>query len=240
VTGSVSRGVADDLSDIEMLLVTTRDLTLEECYTLAGAAGLVELDTWGPQGTRARRVFGYIERVPIELIWWPRAYAEDAVDGAGDAIVHAVPLRTQGALADWQARLSPMPAEAAAAAIEEAALTWGGFAPEGFLTIVREGEVLARLERMVDDAGRVLRLVYALNGRWPPTAKRLAARADELEVKPARLGERIEDAFVEGDPRKSLRLLAGVQLDAVRLAPDGPNVVRAREWLARVIAVLGE
>src|SRR5689334_7376353 len=32
VTGSVSRGVADDLSDIEMLIVTPDDLDLDECF----------------------------------------------------------------------------------------------------------------------------------------------------------------------------------------------------------------
>ena len=37
--------------------------------------------------------------------------------------MHAVPLRTQGALAEWQERLVPMPPAAVAAAIEDAALT---------------------------------------------------------------------------------------------------------------------
>lgn len=41
LTGSVSRGVADDLPDIEMLL---------------RMAGLVELDTWGAQKTEVSRV----------------------------------------------------------------------------------------------------------------------------------------------------------------------------------------
>lgn len=240
VTGSVSRGVADDVSDVEMLLVTTRECALEECFGLAGRAGLDELGTWGPQGGATKRVFGYFEGVPIELVWWSLEHAERSVDGAGDAIVHAVPLRTQGALAAWRERLLPMPAETAATVIEDAALTWGGFAPEGFLTIVRAGETLSRLERMVDDAARVLRLVHALNSRWPPTTKRLAARAEPLEVKPERLAARIEEALSEPDPRRALRLLAELQLDAVRLAPDGPNVVRARHWLPRVIRVLGE
>ena len=51
------------------------------------------------------------------------------VSSAGDAIAHGVPLRTSGALARWQARLRKYPEELAAARIEEAALTWGGFAP---------------------------------------------------------------------------------------------------------------
>ena len=50
VTGSVSRGVADELSDIEMLVVTREPLALEDCYGLARAAGLDGLDTWTFQG----------------------------------------------------------------------------------------------------------------------------------------------------------------------------------------------
>jgi predicted nucleotidyltransferase len=38
LTGSVSRGVADDVSDIEMLVVTRDEPDLEECFSLAAAA----------------------------------------------------------------------------------------------------------------------------------------------------------------------------------------------------------
>jgi len=72
LTGSVSRGMADEVSDLEMLVVTREPLALEECFRLARAAGLDELGTWGAQGGPARRVSGYRERVPLELIWRPR------------------------------------------------------------------------------------------------------------------------------------------------------------------------
>jgi predicted nucleotidyltransferase len=235
VTGSVSRGVADELSDIEMLLVTPTELSLEQCFELAGAAGLRQLSTWGPQNVPTRRVFGYCHGVPIELIWWSRPYAEAAYAGAGDAIVNAVALRTAGDLGRWQAALATVPVETIC---EEAALPWGGFAPEGILTIARPGETFSRLEWTVDGVQRVLRIVYAVNGQWPPTAKRLAERADHLPVTPERLAERIEDAVTERDPHRALRILTELQLDAVRLAPEGPSVLRARDWLARALDLL--
>lgn len=245
VTGSVSRGVADELSDIEMLLVTPRQLELDECYSLARDVGLSELDSWGPQGGPTRKVFGYLDGVPVELIWWFRQAAEEAVaallrgevTGSADALAHAVPLRGD-AIARWREQLATMPPEVAAAVIEDAALTWGGFAPEGYLTIARPGDTLVRLEYMTGDAGRVVRIVYALNGKWPPTTKRLAARVDELAVTPDRLAARIEEALTEPDPRRALRLLAELQLETAELAPDGPNVIRARRWLPRVIDAL--
>ena len=240
LTGSVSRGVADEVSDIEMLVVTPEPLELAACFEHARAAGLEELDTWGAQGTPTQRVSGFREGVPLELIWWSREYAESSIDAillgdtssAADAIANGIPLRTSGSLSRWQVRLSDYPDDLAATRIEEAALTWGGFAPAGLLTLARPGEQLARIERMLDDASRVLRIVYALNRVWQPTHKRLAARAASLAVKPARLAERIDDAFSESDPRRALLVMTELQSETVALAPDGPNVNRARLWLA--------
>ena len=126
----------------------------------------------------------------------------------------------------------------AVARIEDAALTWGGYAPEGMLTITRPGERLVLVERMLDDATRVLQIVYALNRVWPPTTKRVALRVEALPLKPERLAERIEHALTEPDPFRALLVLNELQLETVALAPSGPNVDRARRWLAEVSEVL--
>ena len=246
ITGSVSRGVADDVSDIEMLLVTSEPLELDECFEHARRAGLAGLDTWGLQGAETKRVFGYRERVPIELVWWSRDFAEASVaailagepSGSGDALANGVALRSAGLLDEWKNRLSEYPDELAAERIEDAALTWGGFAPEGWLTVIRPGERLALVELIYDDAIRVLSIVYAMNRVWPPTTKRLAARLDELSVKPDRLAERIEEALTEANPARAALVMKELQLETAELAPSGPNVDRARRWLRDVIEVL--
>ena len=240
LTGSVSRGVADDVSDIEMLIVTQGELDLEDCFSLAAACGLADLGTWGAQGVAAKRVSGYREDVPIELIWWSRAHAASAIDAifvddrstSADAIANGVALRTSGLLAQWQERLRHYPDELAGVRIEDAALTWGGFAPAALLTLLRPGERLALVERMVDDASRVARIVFALNRVWQPTLKRLSDRAATLTHKPEHLAERIEEALTEPDPRRALLVMTELQADTVALAPDGPNIIRARQWLS--------
>ncbi len=246
LTGSVSRGVADEVSDIEMLVVTSDPLELAECFDLARAAGLDGLDTWGPRDGQARRVSGYRERVPLELIWWAHEYAEARIDAVlageasstADALVHGVPLRTSGLLAAWQERLRKYPPELAAAQIEEAALRWGGFTPAGLLTVARPGERLALSEWLLDAAGRVLTIVFALNRVWLPTTKRLSARVAPLALKPDRLAERMQEALTEPDPRRALRIMTELQLETVLLAPSGPNVDRARTWLAEAAQLL--
>jgi hypothetical protein len=248
LTGSVSRGDADELSDIEMLLVTTTRLDLAECFEHASRAGLGDLDTWGVQGTEVSRVFGYYEGVPIETTWWPQDFAEASVaalvsgeqSAAAEALASGIALRSGGLLETWQQRLRVYPEALAAARIEEAALAWGGFHPTGFLTLARPGERLALVEYLYNDAVRVLRIVYALNRLWQPTSKRLADRVQALPVKPERLAERIEEALTEPDPLRAMVVMSQLQADTVDLAPRGPNIDRARRWLRQVTAVLRE
>ena len=248
LTGSVSRGVADEISDIEMLLVTTTRLDLTECFEHASRVGLVNLDTWGTQGTEVSRVFGYYEGLPIETIWWPREFAQATVSAllsgeqsaAAEALANGIALRTIGLLETWQQQLGVYPEALAAARIEESAFTWGGFHPRGYLTLARPGERLALVEYLYNDAVRVLQIIYALNRVWQPTSKRLADRVRGLPVKPERLAERIELALTEPDPLRAMLVMTELQADTADLAPPGPNIDRARRWLREVIAVLRE
>ena len=240
LTGSVSRGVADDVSDIEMLVVTEEQLSLEEAYDLARRAGLEERDSWGDPSTPTRRVFGYFDGEPVETIWWSRELAEElfARGGSAEALANGVALRTSSLLAGWQERLADYPDELVAERVEKAAERWGGFTPAGLLTLVRDDVALARMEWLVEAAQRVLAIVFALNREQLPTAKRLGARVEPLAIKPDRLAERMEEALAEPDPRRALLVLTELQLDTVRLAPSGPNVDRARTWLAEGLTLL--
>jgi hypothetical protein len=73
---------------------------------------------------------------------------------------------------------------------------------------------------------------------WQPTHKRLAARVARLGHKPERLVERIEEALTERAPHTALLVMTELQADTVALAPNGPNVDRARLWLAEAREIL--
>jgi predicted nucleotidyltransferase len=246
LTGSVSRGMADEVSDIEMLFVTTEQLELAECFEHARKIGFERMDTWGPQGVPTNRVFGYVDDVPVETIWWSREFAEASVgaifdgqpSGSAEALANGVSLRTVGLLEDWQERLRDYPEELAAARIEDAALPWGGFHASGVLTLLRPGDRLQLVEWLLDSSLRVLQIVYALNRVWPPTTKRLADRVQALAVKPDRLAERIEEVLTEPDPTRAMVALSELQLDTLALAPSGPNVDRAKGWVGEALDLL--
>ena len=220
--------------------MTEEQLSLEETFELARKAGLEERDSWGDPSTPTRRVSGYLDGQPIETIWWSRELAEElfASGGSAEALANGVALRTSGLLADWQERLADFPDALVAERVEKAAERWGGYTPAALLTIARPDCSLARMEWLVDSAQRALAIVFALNRIHPPTAKRLAARVEALSVKPERLAERIDAGArrkgpaprAAGDDRAPAR-------DGVA-RPSGPNVDRARTWLAEGIEVL--
>ena len=240
LTGSVSRGVADDVSDIEMLCVVEEPISLDEAFALVRGAGLEGLDTWGDPSTPTRRVSGYLDGQPIETIWWTLEIAEERFreGGSPEALANGVALRGGDLLRSWQERLRDYPDELAAARIESAAERWGGYTPAALLTVIREEDQLARTEWLLDCATRVLTIVYALNRVWQPTTKRLAQRLEPLAVKPERLAERLDEIVLEPDPVRAVIAMSELQLETVQLAPSGPNVDRAREWLAQAIRIL--
>ena len=97
---------------------------------------------------------------------------------------------------------------------------------------------MALAEWILDGAIGVLTIAFALNRVWQPTTKRVAMRVAPLRIRPDRLAERIEEALTESDPRRALRVVTELQLDTVLLAPSGPNVDRARTWLAEGANIL--
>ena len=209
LTGSVSRGVADGVSDIELLVVTEEQLSLEETFELARLAGLEERDSWGDPSTPTRRVSGYLDGQPIETIWWFRDLAEQlfASGGSAEALANGVALRTSGLLADWQERLADFPDTLVAERVERAAERWGGYTPAALLTIARPDSSLARMEWLVDSARRVLAIVFcASTASISPTAE--AGSPERVE---ALLGQaqsaspsKIDEALAEADPRSAL------------------------------------
>ena len=80
VTGSVSRGVADDVSDVEMLLVTRDQLDLDTCFELARPPVSSGSARGGRRDPRPPASPGYFEEIPFELIWWSREYADASIN----------------------------------------------------------------------------------------------------------------------------------------------------------------
>ena len=229
LTGSVSRGVADDVSDIELLVI---------CETLPEELPLEELQSWAPGSTGAHWFGGWFEGEWIELVWWTPAYVEERVRGiaAGELVDHAR-LRTAEAIVNgiplrgerhgvWVEQLSRYPDGLAARIVDDVTADWTE-PVRSQRSVLREGDALMLAQRLVQDAEGILRVVFALNEAWEPGWKRLAQRVEGLAVEPERLAERI-DATLRALDLQAMRALAA---EALALAPETPKIREARRLL---------
>lgn len=228
LTGSTARGVADEHSDIELLVLAD---DLPEALPLADAR------SWSPRVEGAQWYGGFAEGEFVELVWWTPAYAEERVRAiaageivdwqrlkTAEAIVNGIPLRGDRA-AGWCARLAAWPAGLTEAIVDDAAADWEAPPPRGEL---RPGDALALAWRVALDGENIVRIVFALNEAWPPSWKRLAQRLAPLARKPDRLADRI-DVAVRTLDLAALRTLAA---EALALAVPTATVERALAGLA--------
>ncbi len=240
LTGSVSRGEADELSDVEMLLVA------RGTPPRLSALGI---EMWQEDFFENGTVAWYtalVEGEVLEMAGWTHARVEGRLDGIlsgemidharfrfAEALVHGIPLRTAGAIERWQARLAEYPEALVEAIVHDASEEWLEH-PLGVRAHLRPGGRLALAAMLADDLQNVLRIVFALNRVWEPSWKRLPQLVAPLAVKPERLAERIDEAVAETSLRKTRELV----LDTLLLAPDLPRVVLARERTALLLREL--
>lgn len=243
LTGSASRGVADQDSDFEMLLVGESLPAANEV-----AAGLEAFDVGELPDGRGWWLGGTSEGEPFELIAWTAARVEERLDGilaaeivdhirirTAEGIAHGLALRTAGRIDEWQRRLDDYPERLVDAIVLDAIGDWTEQTPRGIRAQLRPGGQLELAMRLVDDLENVLRIVFAVNRAWEPDWKRLPDLVAALPVKPDRLAERVEEALGDWD----IAAVRSLVRETLSLAPDLPRVVQARELTDAILAELG-
>lgn len=243
-TGSVAAGWADGDSDIELNLFVETVPTVEARLGWLGGIGAedaeFDLETT-PDGTPWS--FFRVDGIAIEAgwqqiasveAWLLRILAAETRDHwmlvPADALVHAVPLRTEGLLAAWQARLSRYPPALRHRLIEGAVAGWRD--PWSRLTLARRGDGVRFREALVRDCHAILRILFALNSRWEPDWKWIEQRTEVLERRPESLSERLNQVVETTRPEEALTNCCALIRDTLALVPQTPAVQRAARWAA--------
>jgi hypothetical protein len=209
LTGSASRGVADAVSDVELLVISAQP---------PGHLPLEDLDCWDPPVAGATWRGGFFDGEFVELIWWTPDHVEERVRAivAGEILDHAR-LRTAEAItsgialrgaahARWVTQLGVYPDGLADRIIADAAATFRDTDAQR-RSVQRPGDALVLAQKVVEYAEDLLRIVFARNRVWEPEWKRIALRLEPLAVKPDRLAVRL-DAAVRALDLERLHVLA--------------------------------
>jgi predicted nucleotidyltransferase len=240
LTGSVSRGVADADSDLELLLVGAELPLVEEItgtFDVFDVGEMPEREGWWIGATA--------EGEYLELIAWTRARTEARLNGilaaeivdharirTAEAVAHGAALRTAGRISEWQRQLSDYPEPLVEAIVLDAIGDWTEQTPRAIRALLRPGGRLGLVMRLVEDLENVLRIVFALNRSWEPDWKRLPDLVALLAVKPDRLADRIDEALAQSDILAARTLVR----DVLELAPDLPRVLQARSLTQAVLS----
>ena len=249
ITGSTSRGVARQTSDLEINL-WSRDCPINSHERLEWLKS--ELAVLPCHGARDI-VF---DRTPIAdgSLWvtfhfhglWVElgvqsAAAQESLVGrlsaaqvsdhrllvVADAIIHALPLRSTGALACWQRHLRRYSDPLQRLLILEAAEAWTFPLHIKSCWETAIANRLTFLDCLLSDLHGVLRILFAINRIWEPDWKRIAYRLKTLPIKPARVEKKIEHLFRAPTTPQARGLLYFLILDTLHLVPPEIDVMRS-------------
>lgn len=243
VTGSVARGVADEYSDVELnLWVETmpEPMLWHDWLNGAGAtdveSDLQETDATGFRWTTCRFQdiwfeLGFAEIRPFD------AFVHDLGSGRfagherlqmGWTIGQAIPLRTEGRLAKWQATLATYPEGLAKRVIADQTEVWSDpHVPGVRWALAARGERMGLALRFVWDMQNLLRVLFAVNRVWDHDLKWTNERSLDLPIKPAGLSARIDAMFTLTDLRQAVEINQRLIVETLELTRDGGFEVSA-------------
>lgn len=165
LVGSVAHGVADDESDLELNLWSATIPPLDARIAWLQAAGASEIHAEDmPRPDDSYWISFTLQRIPGEVGWQTFDALEVALElvlsGKADRkalvfahiLTSALPLRTAGRLAAWQARLSGYSDAVQSAIVAEAAARWSrSTAFASARRLAQRGERIALMALLVED-----------------------------------------------------------------------------------------
>lgn len=185
LVGSVAHGVADGESDLELNLWAEAIPPLAARIAWLQAAGATDVHAEdNPRPDDSYWISFTLEGISGEVGWQTYDALESALELLlsgkadrkalvfADILTSALPLRTTGRLAAWQARLSGYSDEVQAAILADAVARWSR--PNAFASarrLAQREERIALTALLVEDLDMALRVLYAAHRRWEPSRK---------------------------------------------------------------------
>lgn len=237
IVGSVSRGVADKFSDIDLVFWVKNYPTPEACRRWLSVLDVHELRP-GLVRTDGRLWFEYqIKDVLVNLMWESWDYLNQAVQiiqdvsqgvrsAAGDSYMeiawtlsHAIVLRNHRELDALRRRISVYPEPLRHRVIHDilGVVKRMIHVPVKFAAhdLIFRGEVMDLKRRQMMSIDAILALLFAYNRVWRPDNKWLISETQRLAKKPDNLLGRINNVLNGSDGLTSVHTLFSLWVDAL-------------------------
>lgn len=250
VVGSLSRGLADQYSDVEIELFTAEETTAAERLSFIELLGGESITHYPDRLCDGSwwSVFA-LGGVWVELGWQTEAAALALLGeiASGTVTDHdrlilastyrdAIKLRMGGAMARWVAALEPYPAGLDSKIIGGILSLWDNpLAWNVKEALAKRGDRLALTQRFVVDLQRAIRVLYAINRTWERDYKWTAACLKDLKRKPRKLAERIDRVLSAEDCEEAYLVLAKIVVETLMLVPPEPGLIEKASPVVRQI-----
>lgn len=242
LTGSASRGVSDDSSDIEMVFYGDQIPLPSACQSWLYETGAerINFDTEPINDGSVWATFRY-HGIWVEAGWQTfnaheqllrNILAASIIDHPllmlAEITAHAIPLRTHGQLVGWQKQLAHYPDKLQQRLITDASERWMFPHPiEMRWVMARRGQWFWLRDRLIWAVSDVLRMLFAVNKQWEPEWKWLDAAAASLLIKPERLVERINAIVSAPLSEQCVAACLQLVLDTLLLIPPPYDVAHS-------------
>ena len=244
LTGSAARGRADDFSDIELNLWADQLPRAEQWSAWLETVGAMDIkaDTWEADAVGFHWTVSRFGDIWVEVGWAALSGFSELVHGlaAGEfvgaarlemgwTVAQAIPLRTEGALGNWQATLARYPDGLAKRIVADQTAVWADpHVPGVRWALAARGERMGLAMRFLWDMQNLLRVLFAINHRWDQDLKWTDEQSLDLPLKPDKLSARIDQIFTLTDLYRAVEVNQRLIVETLELtSAQGYDVAAA-------------
>jgi hypothetical protein len=248
ITGSVSRGLADENSDIEIEFLV--DDLMPECDMVnwIKEIGGTKIYPYGaPIGDGSVWIIFKYKDYWIEAGWQKIDTMRDNIKSilTGEVYTHdkltlastfknAIFIRKNGVLDSLQEELNSYPDDLQQKIIMNTIIPWTvDLGLNVRRVLAKRDDKIPLLERMIADVHRILRILYAVNKQWEPDWKWTKHIIKDLDVKPENLIERIDSIICIKNSEESLKNCFQLIYDTLSLIPED---VKSKNTIRKIIS----
>lgn len=248
LTGSTARGIADEDSDIELNCWTSEIPLVSERQEWLKNIGAKEIFfDKEPISDGSIWTTCLFEDTWVEIGWQKELTQEKLLEeilqglvlDSGRLIIagliaQAIILRSNGLISKWQQKLKFYPENLPENLINNLIKPWQTpHLVKARYALAKRQQRFALTQKLTQDINNLIRILFAINKKWETNTKWLNLSLEEMQVKPLKLLERINEILSCFSLNEKVCLTIGLIIETLKLLPPSPEIKQAINTLAK-------